>query len=268
LFFSRPAALSVTARRRRRHRFYALLLLVTVLVMVTLALPTRLSRFGAVGYNLTTLLMVAELEGSTRHGGRRFREDDLYRLLGVSTLIAQWFWYLTPLSNRVSGWPLLVLTTLFVGWSLVRLVGFLAEEKRVNARVLMGAVSGYLLLGLMAGLLFTALETIVPGSFVTQQDQTAVLQGQVIRSSLDPLVWQLDFTRLNYFAFVSLTTVGYGDVLPSTPMAQMAAISVSVIGPIYMAVVMGLLIGRFTTGNAATAAGRRGSNNAKDSPED
>ena len=59
-------------------------------------------------------------------------------------------------------------------------------------------------------------------------------------------VWQLNFVRLNYFAFVSLTTVGFGDIAPLTPQAQMASVSVSVIGTLYLAVVMGLLISRTT----------------------
>ncbi|MCP9801094.1 hypothetical protein [Synechococcus sp. RedBA-s] len=66
-----------------------------------------------------------------------------------------------------------MLTTLFVGWSVLRLAGFLAEEQQVNGRVLMGAASGYLLLGLTAGLLFTGLETIQPGSFSSLQDPGA-----------------------------------------------------------------------------------------------
>jgi voltage-gated potassium channel Kch len=57
-------------------------------------------------------------------------------------------------------------------------------------------------------------------------------------------VWGLDFVRLNYFAFVTLTTTGYGDVVPRTPLAQMASVSVAVIGTLYVTVVMGLLISR------------------------
>jgi hypothetical protein len=52
---------------------------------------------------------------------------------------------------------------------------------------------------------------------------------------------------MNYFAFVSLTTVGFGDVLPKSPLAQITTIGLTVLGPVYMAVVMGLLISRLTT---------------------
>jgi hypothetical protein len=59
-------------------------------------------------------------------------------------------------------------------------------------------------------------------------------------------VWDLDFSRLNYFAFVSITTVGYGDIVPVRRMAQMACVTLSVVGPLYIAIVMGLLISRYT----------------------
>jgi hypothetical protein len=45
---------------------------------------------------------------------------------------------------------------------------------------------------------------------------------------------------------VSLTTVGYGDIVPVRRLAQMTSVSLSVVGPLYLAMVMGLLISRFT----------------------
>ncbi|MCT0248906.1 potassium channel family protein [Synechococcus sp. CS-205] len=245
------ASHSSESRLRRRHRFYRHLLLVTVFVMVCLALPRTLHTPVEIGYSLATLLLMVELEGSIRHGGKRNPLDRPFRLLGLAALLAQWFWFLTPLGHRESGWPMFVLTTLFAGWSVLRLVGFLAEEQQVNGQVLMGAISGYLLLGLTAGLLFTGLETIQPDSFISLHHPESPLfhTGPISQSSA--LVKRLDFTLLNYFAFVCLSTVGFGDVLATTPLSQMSAVAFSVIGPIYIAVVMGLLIGRYAAGNAA-----------------
>jgi hypothetical protein len=45
----------------------------------------------------------------------------------------------------------------------------------------------------------------------------------------------------------SLTTVGYGDIIPVRPLAQMGSLLLSVAGPLYIAVVMGVLISRLTT---------------------
>ena len=50
---------------------------------------------------------------------------------------------------------------------------------------------------------------------------------------------------INYFAFVCLTTVGFGDINPALPLARMLSVVTSIAGPLYLAVVMGVLIGRF-----------------------
>ncbi|MCT0201699.1 potassium channel family protein [Synechococcus sp. CS-603] len=243
---ARSKPLSPLTRLRRRHRFYRNLLLL-LLVMICLALPQTLRWLGALAYSLTTLLLLLSLEGRSRHGGRGHRLGLPYRLLGLATLLSQWFWYFTPVVERQSGLPVMVLMTVFVAWSLLRLVGYLAEERRINGQVLMGAVAGYLLLGLTAGMLLTVLETVQPGSFSSSQQALGLeLPNQLAAENPLQRIWELDFVRLNYFAFATITTVGYGDVLPTTPIAQITSIGFGVIGPFYLALVMGLLISRFT----------------------
>ena len=45
-----------------------------------------------------------------------------------------------------------------------------------------------------------------------------------------------------------LTTLGFGDIAPVQPLAQMAAVTTSVAGTLYVVAVMGILIGRYGTG--------------------
>jgi voltage-gated potassium channel Kch len=53
------------------------------------------------------------------------------------------------------------------------------------------------------------------------------------------------FIHVAYFAFVTLTTLGYGDIVPLTPLAKLSTIVFSLLGPFYLAVNMGVLIGRY-----------------------
>jgi len=53
----------------------------------------------------------------------------------------------------------------------------LAQEPEVSEKVLMGALAGYLLVGLTAGLLFSAVETVVPGSFRESLDKRGLSSG-------------------------------------------------------------------------------------------
>jgi voltage-gated potassium channel len=244
---------SALLRLERRLRFYTALLLLTVLVMASFALPVKLRLFGSLGYSLTLLLLVLALGGPIRHAGRPCLGNLLYRLLGLTALVVQGLWSFAPAGAQRSGLPLLVMVTVFIAWSVLRLLALLALEPTVERRVLMGAVAGYLLLGLTAGLLMTILETIVPGSFTAVDDATQVL-GPITSAEVQQRMWQLDFVRLNYFAFVCLTTVGFGDIAPQTPQAQMITVTFTVIGPTYMALVLGLLINRSNSAEAQEVA--------------
>ena len=61
--------------------------------------------------------------------------------------------------------PLALSWSVLVGWSVIRLVTRFASTKRVTEALLMSATAGYLHIGLAAGLVMSALETIQPGSF-------------------------------------------------------------------------------------------------------
>ena len=115
----------------------------------------------------------------------------------------------------------------------------LAAEPVVNESLLIGATAGYLHIGLTAGLVMSALETIQPGSFeplaVESMAGSSVLNAAQV------------FSSINYFAFVCLTTVGFGDISPILPLARMVSIGTSVAGPLYLAAVMGVLIGRYVS---------------------
>ncbi len=230
----------------RRHRFYAQLLAITLALMVCFALPAGWGRLTSIGNLLLTLVLCLELGGAVGWGHRRRHPmDHLYRWLGLLCLAAQLLWMLTPLEARASGLPLLVFFTLFTVWSLKRLVECLGRERLVSQRVVAGALAGYLMLGISGGLLLSVLATIEPGAFLNTQGPSGMLPaiGEALRGRE---VWRIDFLSLNYFAFITMATVGYGDILPVTAAAKMASIGLSVAGPFYMAVVLGVLISRRT----------------------
>jgi hypothetical protein len=162
-------------------------------------------------------------------------------------VLVQILWMLSPTTFAVVGFPLLLLVMVFIFWSLKRLLICLAQETRIGMPVLAGAVAGYLLLGISGGLLFGVMQTVAPGSFL---DKTAGAHSLALadlpKTAMGLQVWTMDFSRIQYFAFVSLTTVGFGDIIPATPIAQLASVSLSICGPLYLAIVMGLLISRYT----------------------
>jgi voltage-gated potassium channel len=242
-----------TPRLPRRQRGYVGLLITCLGVMGCLMLPHGLRQLASIGYLVMPLVLIAALGGPVEEGRWRILRMRLYRVLALVTWVASVIWYLTPLSQQGTGMPLLVLWALLVIWSCERLIRNLALERVINREVLCGALAGYLLLGLAAGLLFSALETVAPGSFASTHSGHGPLvtwHGSDLVPDPDPdptrPVWAVDFVQLNYFAFVTLTTTGYGDIHPLTPQTQMLCVLVAISGTVYLAMVMGLLISRYT----------------------
>lgn len=220
-------------------RHYSLLLVAVLATLVCMALPPPFDAIASIGFSLVIVLQIRLLAVV---GASSFLTR-LFRLLGWFCLGSLWLWLLTPFQLRTSGLPLLVMLTLFELKAYPRLVTRLSQEKRVTADVLTGALSGYLLLGLTAALITALLESIQPGSFsgltpaATDADSAAL--------TTETSIQQVQFINIAYFSFVTITTLGYGDVLPATPLAKLSTILFSVIGPIYLAVIMGVLIGRY-----------------------
>jgi len=64
--------------------------------------------------------------------------------------------------------------------------------------------------------------------------------------------WLENFSTATYFSFVTITTLGYGDILPVTPLARFLVTMEAIVGVFYMAIVVASLIGvRLSAGGAA-----------------
>lgn len=107
----------------------------------------------------------------------------------------------------------------------------------VGASTLIMGTGVYFLLGLCWGLVFMILEALAPGSF---SDGCGLHVGT---AGCRPEFGEVP--RLEYFAFVTMTTLGYGDVVPLTRQAQGVAIGAAVTGQLFMAVLIGRLVGSY-----------------------
>ena len=210
-------------------------------IYMTVLLGLRLGPFGAVRFRPSRLNLLSA--------------DTHYLLLAVATTIAQLVWLLSPVSLRYSGLPLLTLFTLFIAWSMLRLLRVLGAEKSIDLRTLCGATAGYLLLGISGGLLLTVLDSVLPGGFRDNLTGQVLSMPPVSLIGSDRIDWDVDYGRLNYFAFVSLTTLGYGDITPVLPPTRLACLLLSVLGPLYIAVVLGVLISRLSVNGAGPQHG-------------
>lgn len=251
-------------RRRRRaslHRrhgalvvhpdFYRHLLLVCLAVIMSWVLPGALVQISNVGALYLTGLLALRLGPLAVRGSRHRRfslvsADTHYLLLGIATGCCQLLWLFSPATLRLGGVSLLALFTLFMAWSMVRLLRVLRIERRIDGRMLHGATAGYLLLGISGGLVLTVLDSVIPGGFHDNLSGEVLTMPPISGFGVDRVAWDQNYGRLNYFAFVSLTTLGFGDITPVFPATRLACLALSVLGPLYIAVVLGVVISRFT----------------------
>ncbi len=103
---------------------------------------------------------------------------------------------------------------------------FIFEAKMVDGRILITAIAIYVLLGSMFTPLYGIIELLSPHSFIDNG------LGQAVE-------WQ----QLIYYSMITLTTVGYGDIIPLNAWARSLASLEGVTGVIYIAVLMGRLVG-------------------------
>ena len=105
------------------------------------------------------------------------------------------------------------------------------HDERVSRDTVMGAAAVYLLIGIGLAEVFQLTEAVSPGAFSNLAGHTA---GQVQ-------------AELLYYSLVTLTTLGYGDIVPVLPLARTMAVAEAILGQFFVAAVIGLLISRQST---------------------
>jgi len=102
-----------------------------------------------------------------------------------------------------------------------------ADTKTVDANRIVGAICIYLLMGLIWALMYLFIAQAIPGSF----------------NGVEQMVWYDNFADVAYYSYVTLTTLGYGDISPVAPIARFLVYMEAVVGVFYMAILVASLIG-------------------------
>src|SRR4029453_9042775 len=117
-----------------------------------------------------------------------------------------------------------------IGFFAVSFSGYVLRSGRVTTDKIFAAVCVYLLIGFAWTFAYALLEEIASGSFAAVPEM----------GRNDPVA---RVQRLRYFSFVTLTTVGYGDILPRSLAARTMAVLEAVMGQIYLTVLVARLVG-------------------------
>lgn len=123
-----------------------------------------------------------------------------------------------------------ILNTLVFIFVTVALVAHVASTREVFSSTLLCAINSYLLIGFTLSLLFMILDVISPGSFTELESASG------------------NFSAFLYYGFVTLSTLGYGDITPDTEVARSLSIFTALFGQLYLVIIMALIIGKYLTG--------------------
>ena len=202
----------------KEYKFQIVLFAVSNLILTPLTSSVLGLEMSLVGLINLSILVGASLITAVRRIPR-----NMVLGIGITTLILVWLeYFMGDNMSLISGRMLctLLLYTI-LGYILIR--NFL-DAPKVNVQVIVGAMSGFMVLGLIGGTMFEILEFTYPGSFVLDNFQGAY-----------------DYY---YYSFITLVTVGFGDVLPNTAAAKSLTIILSLFGQFYMTIGIALFVGK------------------------
>jgi len=121
---------------------------------------------------------------------------------------------------------------LFSTYATLRSLGAVVRSHRVTGDVLAGALATYVMAGLTFAIVYGVIEAGAPGAFHLAEGKAA-------------------FPDVVYFSFVTLLTVGFGDVTPALPLARAVALLEGLFGVVYTTVVMAALMAAYLEGRRA-----------------
>jgi voltage-gated potassium channel Kch len=150
-------------------------------------------------------------------------------VVGLELTFVARLWALDPGPNRVLQDAM---TTAFLFWVVVVVLREVFRSSTTELDAVIGALCGFVLILTVFMRLHGLLEALHPGSY-----QAA---GPPLSARSDVMLVAI----FQYFSTVTLTTVGFGDIVPVTPAARLATGLEAIVGQLYLAVVIATLVGR------------------------
>jgi len=148
--------------------------------------------------------------------------------LGAPALVGNWIGTLIQLElTQAFAYGL---NALFLAYVAATVLAAVLSEREVTTDTVLGGICVYFLVGIGWSLLYSLLIEVEP---------TAILLfGEPVTDSIER-----GSSVLLYFSFVTMTTLGYGDVVPNSDSARMLASGEAVVGQLFIAILIARLVG-------------------------
>lgn len=212
-------------------RFSALLIAFFLLFLLEIFFADHpLMRYVIPAFLLVTLL--ASISAFSDHK----IVSSIATVLGLTAVVLRWGTYVSD------NYALLLISgsigVLFFAFIAVLILAAVLRDQTVTGDTISGALCVYFLIAMMWALLFALMDRVHPGSF-------QITTGEKI--DMDPKYpHSLSVAIFIYFSLITLSTVGYGDIVPLTSSARGLAALEGIVGQFYLAVLVARLVGLYT----------------------
>jgi len=207
----------------REHRFLILLIAFIVYWVVAPLLDGMLKLRVA-----SDILFSLNLLSAIHAAGTSIFQTLIAVALAIPVYYGVWEKYVDPFPDTTIFGP--IFSVLFTAYVIVIFLKGIFKTPDVDLEVVSCAAVIYLFLGLLWGDLYFILEHVFPNSFTFAHD-----------------VDIHDYHLFNYFSFVTLSTLGYGEITPITRPAKSLASMEALVGQLYIALLIARLVAIYSS---------------------
>jgi len=184
------------------------------------------------GVLIEAVLLTLVLSSAVLAVGGRRRTFIWWSMLSVPALAGKWFNYFRP--DLVPAEAFLLSGLMFVGFVVLNILGYILRASRVDSEILCAAIANYLMMGLLWSFAYLLVARIVPDAF-------AFTAGAPSGRAM------IGFNSL-YFSFTTLSTIGFGDIVPVSGASRMLAVLEAIVGMFYVTMLVARLVSIYSAG--------------------
>lgn len=220
----------LTVRPIRPPAKFTLLFLSLILLFVLYPVATELGQGAALLDISGSLILLAAVYAIARQRRAKWSAG----VLAAITLIANWGGNFTH--SRTLDLVTCIAYAAFFSFAAVVVLRNILAEQQVTFDIILGGACVYMILGLIWANLYTLLAFVQPNAFSGQAVQAELLREQSKWFSADN-------ADLIYFSFTTLSTLGYGDIVPTSHATRSLAALEAILGQLYLTVLVARLVG-------------------------
>ncbi len=208
--------------KRNKQKFLYFLISIILLLLFVPVLEGKVYS-SAILHFLTTIILLTGVYAVSETRNHLI----IATVFGLPWVIANWISMFIEM--HMPGPTAISWGVLFFIYTTGIMFSHVIKGSKVTIQTFYGAIGVYLLIGLTYTSIYGLLELLSPGSINLKN-----FEGEM---------YPFKVTELIYFSYVTLTTLGYGDIVPVSSYARSLAISEAVIGQLYLTILVARLVG-------------------------